>query len=724
MSDQLKHVMKEYAEPGVLAALLSLTSDAVLGVDAQGRVSFANEEAERLAWRGQEALVGLRVDQLFYTPDHQPYAAGAWPFPADGSTTPLTLRLEHGGYVPVLVRADRVRAAGDLRLVVVRPSSEHDELSREHDRLVRELRQANHRLSGTLRIVLDTLDTEDLGTLFDTVLEELRDTMDATGSLLYIASQDGYRLQGVTESVRGANAPLLLPYGCALATLVTRSGHALRLRVAPPSKDDLRAGAAAGRDVTDEDTHISHRVATRRLPPFTSFLCVPVLFGDNIIALIQIGWHKLHPTTREDARLMDAVAQYLSVQLMAATTALRMERQTELDRLVDAMRDDVLAAGFPVTGDLYQVMGERAAHALDARCVILRSAALEGSYQAELPVSGDTLLTLDLPDATSSDPVVLPVSPDAGKLGELLETRGEPCMGALVDLGVLVGERRVVLFLRPEDQGGFDELEMDFLRHLANVAVDAARDNLTRRRDTAIAQALQLGMRNVLQEVPGITAQGTYSSATASAYVGGDFYDLVRLPDRKACVILGDVSGKGVEAASVSSAVRTALEAYSWEGLAPARMVELLNDFLLGFARLETFATLFVGVVDLAGSTLTYCSAGHPPALLLRAHAPELRTLDVQSGVVGAFKEMSYRDGFVSLVQGDTLLLYTDGVTEARAQDGSFFGEEGLRDAVVREAQLGSAGLVERLLGDIDSFTGNSLEDDVAIVALTFDELG
>jgi len=289
---------------------------------------------------------------------------------------------------------------------------------------------------------------------------------------------------------------------------------------------------------------------------------------------------------------------------------------------------------------------------------------------------------------------------------------------------VLMGERRVVLFLRPEEQGGFDELEMDFLRHVANVAVDAARDNLARRRDTAIAQALQLGMRNVLQEVPGISARGTYSSATASAYVGGDFYDLVRLPDRKACVILGDVSGKGVEAASVSSAVRTALEAYSWEGLAPSRMVELLNDFLLGFARLETFATLFVGVVDLAASTLTYCSAGHPPALLLRAHTPELRMLDVQSGVVGAFKEMAYRDGLVSLSQGDTLLLYTDGVTEARAEDGSFFGEEGLRDAVVREAQAGTEGLVDRLLGVIDAFTGNRLEDDVAIVALTFDELG
>ena len=184
-------------------------------------------------------------------------------------------------------------------------------------------------------------------------------------------------------------------------------------------------------------------------------------------------------------------------------------------------------------------------------------------------------------------------------------------------------------------------------------------------------------MRSELQKVEGISAQGIYSSATEAAFVGGDFYDLIRLPDRRACVIMGDVSGKGVEAASVSAAVRTALGAYSWEGLAPARMVELLNDFLLGFARVETFATLFVGIVDLAAGELTYCSAGHPPAVILRAATGELMWLGVQSGVVGAFHDMRYRDGSVDLSAGDILLLYTDGTTEARARDGALLWRGG-----------------------------------------------
>ena len=246
-----------------------------------------------------------------------------------------------------------------------------------------------------------------------------------------------------------------------------------------------------------------------------------------------------------------------------------------------------------------------------------------------------------------------------------------------------------------------------------------------RSKDARISQALQSGMKNVLQKVEGITAHGLYSSATASASVGGDFYDLVRLPNRRACVILGDVSGKGVEAASVSAAVKTALGAYAWEGLPPARMVRLLNDFLLGFSRLETFATMFVGIIDLRHATLSYCSAGHPPALFLRSKAGDMVTLDIQSGVVGAFSGMAYQDGHVGLVEGDRLFLYTDGVTEARSPEGAFFGEQGLRDAVMEEASRGSFDdLLVRMLARLDAFTERKLDDDVAMVALRFDALG
>ena len=222
---------------------------------------------------------------------------------------------------------------------------------------------------------------------------------------------------------------------------------------------------------------------------------------------------------------------------------------------------------------------------------------------------------------------VTDVGPES-PLAQTLRDLGEPCVGALVDMGYLAGERRAFLVLRPDGEEPLDEVEHGFLLRLAQDVCDIYRGEAERAQDKRISQALQRGMRNELQKVEGLTAQGLYSSATAAAFVGGDFYDLIRLPDRRACVIMGDVSGKGVEAASVSAAVKTALGAYAWEGLTPARMVRSLNDFLLGFSRLETFATLFVGIIDLRAATITYCAAGHPPALLVRAGAVEYSVLE------------------------------------------------------------------------------------------------
>jgi serine phosphatase RsbU (regulator of sigma subunit) len=229
------------------------------------------------------------------------------------------------------------------------------------------------------------------------------------------------------------------------------------------------------------------------------------------------------------------------------------------------------------------------------------------------------------------------------------------------------------------------------------------------------------GMRNELQKVEGIEAESRYSSATEAAYVGGDFYDLVRLPHHKACIILGDVSGKGVEAASVSAAVKTALSAYAFEGLSPARSVELLNELVLGFSRIETFATMFVGLADIDNHTLTYCSAGHPPALLVRAKDTELVTLGVQSGVVGAFENMHYQDGVVKVSKDDILILYTDGVTEARDEAKEFFGEQRLQEILSATAGQGDEKQMETVLEKLFAFVGEANQsDDITMLALAY----
>lgn len=274
---------------------------------------------------------------------------------------------------------------------------------------------------------------------------------------------------------------------------------------------------------------------------------------------------------------------------------------------------------------------------------------------------------------------------------------------------------------RPLKEGKFTNLEVTlYKRFVQNAYIDFNKSH-KQAQDTFISSTLQKGLGNRIQDIAGITACGLYNSATSTASIGGDFYTVFELPGRRACIVLGDVTGKGVEAASVSSAIKTALGAYAWEGLTPSYMVRSLNDFFMSFSRLETFATMFVGILSIETGELVYCSAGHLPGLIVKQRSNDIVKLTEQSGVVGAFSEMIYTDGYAQLSPGDTLLLYTDGVTEARRSDGTFLGEYGLRDRIVRHIHEPIEELPEAFISEIFAFTGNVLEDDVAFLAVRFD---
>ncbi len=727
---------------GTLSCLLQLTSEVVLVFDGAGRVLLANDEATHVFGFEQEKLVGADVRSLF--PDLEgdggetampmSFSPDDLPFECDGSTSLASCRNAEGLQEVLRVRCERVHAPGDTYLLVGRSAGAINDAGREYDRAFEELKRANKRLSGAFKIVLDTIDTADMGELFGRVLDEISETMEADGTLAYLAESDGFRLRGASRGLDVSRTPRFMTFGRTVEAIATREGRTVRLRVQAPTSDELRAGKLTYRNIVNEDTREVIKIKASLLPPFTSFMVVPVWFGGHVIAIIEVGWEKQHPLFKEDAGLLNSMGHYLSVQLVGAFASLRSQKAARLDTLQNDLREELLsvADGSGARADsqsalerLDEILNEVAAE-LEAALVPL-GVDTDGTVSAELPLTGKHDLLANIDDVVAGfvtdGAAVVDLRPSAG-LSQVLHGLGEPCYGALVDLGEIGGARRAYLMLRPDGSEPIDEVEHSFLVRFAADVRDIAQGEEARAQDKRISQALQLGMRNELQDVEGITAQGIYSSATAAAFVGGDFYDLIRLPGHRACVIMGDVSGKGVEAASVSAAVKTALGAYSWEGLAPARMVRSLNDFLLGFSRVETFATLFVGIIDLEKRTITYCSAGHPPALLV--HGDEISILDVQSGVVGAFPDISYRDGRVRFESGDLLILYTDGTTEARAPEGAFFGEQGLRDMVMRECGPGKPfeGLLDRFLATLDDFTGQRLDDDVAMVCLRLDGLG
>lgn len=737
-----------------LSQLLRLTSDAVIVFNMEGTVLLANEEAESLFAKEDGTIAGLDVRFLF-TPANQenlqnPFSVDSLPFAIDGSTSTVAAPAHDGTSQVLSVRADYVGAP--TQAIVLTASKLRDLSSPMHDdeRMVLDLRRANRRLSGALQIVLDTLDSEDMGQLIERVLEELSETVEADGALIYLAEQDGYHLHGATESLRSASLdriPRYFAFNSSLERLTFYSEHALRLHTMPLHSSTLKQGRVKKRNLVNEETREVITVDASHLPPFTSFLVVPVWFGGHIVALIEVGWERKRALLVEDARLLDSIANYLSVQLVGALSAMRTQRRDTLREALARVRQGLLhsaAEGEKISGErLQQVMrsvgtdlnaqvfsvdccevtGNITLHALGAEQAFgdvqdgAQDGAQDGGNQIALPSTVEGLKTGE--GEASVKEVEL-----ESELSRALAVQGLPCKGAVLFLGKFAGEQHTWLFLREENAEPLSDIELDFLDRVMLLVHSLAVGAEESQQNKHISQALQSGMKNDLQKVKGISAEGIYSSATADAFVGGDFYSMIKLPGRRACIIMGDVSGKGIEAASISSAVKTALSAYAWEGRTPARMVATLNEFLLGFSRVETFATLFVGIVDLTTSSLTYCSAGHPPAILVSAQSGEAELLDVQSGVVGAFHDMEYKNGTVRLHEGDILLLYTDGTTEARSPEGAFFGETGLRDMIMNEVPQGFDGLLNRFLSTLDRYTGRRLDDDVAMVALRFDELG
>ena len=746
-----------------LSQLLRLTSDAVIVFNMEGMVLLANEEAESLFAKVDGTIAGLDVRFLF-TPANQenlqkPFSVESLPFAIDGSTSMVAAPAQDGTSQVLSVRADYVGAP--TQAIVLTASKLRDLASPMHDdeRMVLDFRRANKRLSGALQIVLDTLDSEDMGQLIERVLEELSETVEADGALIYLAEQDGYHLHGATESLRSASLnriPRYFAFNSSLERLTFYSEHALRLHTMPLNSGALKQGRVKKRNLVNEETREVITVDASHLAPFTSFLVVPVWFGGHIVALIEVGWERKRALLVEDARLLDSIANYLSVQLVGALSAMRTQRRDTLREALARVRQGLLhsaAEGEKISGErLQQVMrsvgtdlnarvfsvdccevtGNITLHALGAEQAFgdVQDGAQDGAQAAaEAAVAQDGGNQIALPSTVEGlktgegEASVKEVELES-ELSRSLAAQGLPCKGAVLFLGKFAGEQHTWLFLREENAEPLSDIELDFLDRVMLLVHSLAVGAEESQQNKHISQALQSGMKNDLQKVEGISAEGIYSSATADAFVGGDFYSMIKLPGRRACIIMGDVSGKGIEAASISSAVKTALSAYAWEGRTPARMVATLNEFLLGFSRVETFATLFVGIVDLTTSSLTYCSAGHPPAILVSAQSGEAELLDVQSGVVGAFHDMEYKNGSIRLHEGDILLLYTDGTTEARSPEGAFFGETGLRDMIMNEVPRGFDGLLNRFLSTLDRYTGRRLDDDVAMVALRFDELG
>jgi len=236
------------------------------------------------------------------------------------------------------------------------------------------------------------------------------------------------------------------------------------------------------------------------------------------------------------------------------------------------------------------------------------------------------------------------------------------------------------------------------------------------RREHHIADVLQRALISEISlDLPGYRLVASYRPALQEAEVGGDFYDVVDVGGGRYVVFVGDVSGKGLQAAVHTAMAKYMLRAYAHENPDPCYVLERLNEALCKYTPDELFITMFYGVLIPEARTLTYAVAGHDEPLLYDGSRGDVRTLPVTGGAVAMLPGAQFETRTLRLSPGDGLLVYTDGITEARSK-GRFFGLDGISQVFAANATNDEHGLVQAIFEAASAAADGFLRDDAAIL--------
>jgi phosphoserine phosphatase RsbU/P len=255
---------------------------------------------------------------------------------------------------------------------------------------------------------------------------------------------------------------------------------------------------------------------------------------------------------------------------------------------------------------------------------------------------------------------------------------------------------------------------------VADARLEMGRSQLERRAQEVLVQD-QLAPRRWSQRlapedlpaVEGLEVGRVYQPG--SGMMAGDFFDVVSVGPQRVAVVIGDVSGHGIEPAITAFQAKYLLRVFLRQFRDPAQALEELNRQMAGIGRPDEFVSLFVAVYDIEASTLRHASAGHPPAWMW--HAREVAPLEATGPLLMLDPAATYASREVPMDPGDTLVVYTDGLTEARDGD-QLFGEERIATTLRRDPGVAPDVLCKSLLEAATDFSSGPITDDVAILAI------
>jgi serine phosphatase RsbU (regulator of sigma subunit) len=287
----------------------------------------------------------------------------------------------------------------------------------------------------------------------------------------------------------------------------------------------------------------------------------------------------------------------------------------------------------------------------------------------------------------------------------------------------LIAEERSIgaLIIDSRRARRIDEDELRFLRLMANqaaIALEKARlhqEALKRQRmieELALARQIQL---SILPEIPPVLPGWEFAATyRAARQVSGDFYDFFEIgqePGRLGMVI-ADVSDKGIPSAIFMALCRTIIRTTALSGRSPSAALMRANTLILKDSQTNLFLSAFYATLDTASGQLIYANAGHNWPLWYRRDRGDIERLTAKGIILGVMDDVTLEEHRIEVMPGDTLVFYTDGVTEAMDEQGQLFGEDRLRAVVATSADATAPQTLAAIVEGLNAFTGDTPQSD------------
>jgi sigma-B regulation protein RsbU (phosphoserine phosphatase) len=347
-----------------------------------------------------------------------------------------------------------------------------------------------------------------------------------------------------------------------------------------------------------------------------------------------------------------------------------------------------------------------------------------GLVEIRLPIGtgisgtvAETGITINLKDASKDERFYSAIDKKSG-----FHTKTMHCRPMRNRNGVIIGVFQII----NKKRGVFnrnDELFLDAFSEHASLAIENARLYKADIEHARVDKEIQIAAEMQLQLFPKETIQiPSYNLSAAvqpCAAIGGDSYDIIPLKDGKFAITMADVSGKGIPAALLVSTLHASLRVYLQYPIELVDLVKRLNTLVYNNSPLERFITFFIMIFDPVHHVFSYANAGHNPPLLFRNGGKDIIELAASGLPMGMVNDQQYEARQIDMQQGDTLVLYTDGVTEAVNKKHQQYGEMKLRECVLKNLHMKANEIKECIVRDVRGFVGNNpMSDDLTILIM------